>query len=291
MTTRTISGPLAIVNYAYGWDPNGKPVNGDTLDVPTGTAVMLGGSMPATTVVLGDSQPTTQALAPALDLLGHTRLGTVDFDAGPSAVNATINVFGHAAIGDINMGVSYPGGVLTINIAPGSTLTETVTSDASRSTLDINGGTMDNTGDSIFFRGTVAADVIGKGAWTVGAAYPPGRLTFLHSVSHGQTVNLAGSAGLTVGDPADFHAVVNVEQGWAETPLATVLLEGLHGDSFIYKNDLLTIQSGGTVVDKLHLTEAQGMALSVTDTSAGISIINTTFSGPQQTSGVIPHMS
>jgi hypothetical protein len=291
MTTRTIVGPLAIINYAYGWDPNGNPVNGDTLDVPSGNAVMFGGSMPATTVVLGDPSFNAQRPTPELDLLGHTRLGTVDFEAGPSAVNATINVFGHATIGDINLGVSYPGGLLTINIAPGSTLAETITSSTTRSTVDINGGAVKNTGDSVFLSGTVAADVIGKGEWTVGGSYPPGRLTFLNSVGHGQTVNMTASAGLTIGDPADFHATVNIEQGWAETPLATVLLSGMHGDSFTYKNDLLSIKSGNTVVDRLHLTEAPGMAFSVSDTAAGITIANDLFNGPQQTAGVIPHTS
>lgn len=291
MTTRTIVGPLAIINAAYGWDPSGKPVNGDTLDVPSGNAVMVGGSMPATTVMLGDPSPILQRPTPTLDLVGHTRLGTVDFESGPSAVNATIDVFGYATIGDIHLGGSYPGGVLTINIAPGSTLAETITSGATRSTVDINGGTVKNTGDSVFLAGTVSADVIGKGEWTVGGSYPPGRLTFLNSVGHGQTVNLAASAGLTIGDPADFHATVNIEQSWAETPLATVLLSGVHGDTFTYKNDLLTIKSGSAVVDRLHLTEASGMTFSVTDTAAGISIANDTFSGLQQTAGVIPHTS
>jgi hypothetical protein len=65
----------------------------------------------------------------------------------------------------------------------------------------------------------------------------------------------------------------------------------MHGDNFTYKNDLLSIKSGNTVVDRLHLTEAPGMAFSVSDTAAGITIANDLFNGPQQTAGVIPHTS
>lgn len=108
-----------------------------------------------------------------------------------------------------------------------------------------------NNGSS-FVNGTavIGVPVVGTGTFTAVEAHSSGRLEFASSVGGGQTVDIiAGGYGLEHGTlqidaPHAFHAQVNL--GFGE-----VILEGIRATSYSLKNDLLTLFSGGRVVDTL----------------------------------------
>jgi hypothetical protein len=283
MATLTSNGRIADLNSSFGWTPAARPADGDTLQINSGIGVMFGGSMPDTTVALDrqfDTATATYQPPPQLILVGRDTLGTVDVTTvTPDPNGGVIDILGHSTIGLLDIAGPFPGGKATVNILPGSKLTTTITAEP-RSQIHTFGGTLDNEGDSQVSLAVISSQVTGKGSWSDGF----GHLEFASSVGSGQSVNLSGAAGMTIDQPFDFRALVNFEPGFVED----VLLEGIHGDGFTYDGSHLTIRSGGTVVDRLRLTEAPGVAFGVTDTANGIDIVRAF--APQQNSGAIAHV-
>jgi hypothetical protein len=298
MTIRTATGAYALINFPYGWTPAGQPHNGDTFIVNSDTAIMLGGNFSASTVDLSWNPGTSsvpQSPGPTLDLYGVTHLGTVEV-SGPSALApATINVLGSATIDHLDLQAGYPGHTLTVNSGSFSRLTTEYDGAGDRyAFLNVTGGvgsTLDNDGKSYVDAATIAANVIGNGSWTENGGYPGSvHMSFEGSVGPGQTVNLAGDSALSIDEPTGFHGLVNIEQGWVGGPPDDILLAGIHGDSFTYRNDMLAVSSAGKVVDTLRITDPNGV-FSVSDTTAGTMIIPVFSPEVQQYAGSILHVS
>ena len=66
-----------------------------------------------------------------------------------------------------------------------------------------------------------------------------------------------------------FHAAVTIEQGWGPgIGLPDILLAGIHGDSWTYRNDMLVIRDAGQIVGQLRIHDAGSEAFTVADTAA-----------------------
>ena len=138
---------------------------------------------------------------------------------------------------------------------------------------------------------TIAANVIGKGSWTENGGYPGSiHMSFEGYVGSGQTVNIASDSALNIDDPTGFHGLVNIEQGWVGGPPDDILLAGIHGDSFTYRNDMLAISSAGKIVDTLRIADPNGV-FSVSAIPAGTSIDPVFSTAVQQYAGSILHVS
>ncbi len=122
-------------------------------------------------------------------------------------------------------------------------------------------------------------DVKGTGSFTVGTAQGSGgRLEFGGAVSRGQSVEVSADPGrslvsqVQIDHPDAFKGSVGLGI------FAEVNLMGLTGaDSYQLKNDILSIYSGCTVIDRLRLTlppSPSGLPSDVTvkQTSTGIAI-------------------
>ena len=297
MTTLTKIADLAFTNFAFGWSPNERPQDGDTLIANTGTVVQLGGRLPDTTLNLGfalGGTPTGYLPTPTFDMIGGT-IGTVDVTTQtPDPSGAYINVFGHATIDDLTLGATFAGDRATVNIAPFSRLTTTINGGL-RSNLQVSGGSgavLDNEGHSTVNAATIAANVVGSGSWSGGI----GRMEFTSSVGAGQSIDLAPSVGLTIDNDKTFHALVSIEPGWGDGNIGRpdILLSGIHGDSWTYQNDMLKISNAGHTVGQLHIHDVGAEAFTVMDTAAGTSLVGNFGlpNEPQQFAGTItPAMS
>ena len=283
MTTRTATGPFSLINYGVGWDVGGTPANGDTFVVNTGTAIMVGGRFPSSTVDLGrefDTNTGTYLPNPNLVLFGNTDLGTIDVTTQtPDRSGAHLAVIGHATVGAIVVHGSPGGTELTGTLAPGSRLT-THFEGQPRTSINLTGGTLDNEGSSVVGAATISSNIHGHGSFEVLGFF--GSMHIEGSVSAGQSFKLDGVSNLTVDHPADFHATVDISDLVPITGAINLL--GIHGDAWSYNNNLLSITSGGSVVEKLRLTEGS-QSFTVSNNTDGI-VINPSF-GPQQGSGLV----
>jgi hypothetical protein len=211
MTTRTATGPFSLINYGVGWDVGGTPANGDTFVVNTGTAIMVGGRFPGSTVDLGrefDTNTGTYLPNPNLVLFGNTDLGTIDVTTQtPDRSGAHLAVVGHATVGAIVVHGSPGGTELTGTLAPGSRLT-THFEGQPRTSINLTGGTLDNEGSSVVGAATISSNIHGHGSFEVLGFF--GSMHIEGSVSAGQSFKLDGVSNLTVDHPADFHATVDL---------------------------------------------------------------------------------
>jgi hypothetical protein len=169
----------------------------------------------------------------------------------PLAPPETINVRGVTEM-NVLMG---SGDSLTVNLRANSEWVGGFTSGI-MDKVAINGpGAFDNTSTHVNGTATIGVNVVGKGTFAINAAHGPGKLEFLHSVSAGQTVSVSGLQNygpahdfgvLQVDNPGAYHAS-NV-LGYGE-----IILEGLKATSYSFKNDLLSIFHGHTIIDTLKL--------------------------------------
>jgi hypothetical protein len=218
----------------------------------------------------------------------------LDYD--PNSPNgATVNVHGAAVIESIVYGSAFPTSPLTINIGSHSRLTETIHA-GSRTNVEFVGinhsSLLINDGPSFISSAMVDVDVGGHGSWDV-SGLPGTKAEFTQKVGHGQTISLSGGADLIVDQLKEFKALVNIEEGWTgAAPPFGILLEGIHGDAFTYRDDVLRITSGHRTEGVLRLHEVGGERFSVTDTAAGIVIGGSggSVAEPQASSGIIPHV-
>jgi hypothetical protein len=277
MTTRTATGPFSLINYGVGWDVGGTPANGDTFVVNTGTAIMVGGRFPDSTVDLGrefDTNTGTYLPNPNLALFGNTDLGTIDVTTQtPDPSGAHLAVIGHATVGAIVVHGSPSGTELTGTFAPGSRLT-THFEGQSRTSINLTGGTLDNEGSSVVGAATISSNIFGHGSFEVLGFF--GSMHVEGSVSAGQSFKMDGLSTLTVDHPVDFHAAVDISD---LVPSGAINLLGIHGDAWTYHNNLLNITAGGSVVEKLKLA-AGSHSFTVSNNTDGI-IINPSLAPPQ----------
>jgi hypothetical protein len=150
-----------------------------------------------------------------------------------------------------------------------------VTDQGGPATLIVNGGknaTFENAGvpgrSGSIDEGQATAvefntDITGRGQMT----FTNGALLqdISGSVSAGQTINLEGPTPsfAVLYEPKDFHGLIDLGMGQVD-------LLGLKADSYTYKNDLLSIFNGKTVVDTLRLAASQ---FTVSQSLTGVGVV------------------
>jgi hypothetical protein len=233
VTRQWVGGGNNSAGNANDWNTHSVPQAGDTLNV--GVLDNSGTGGPHYTINVAGNQLHG-------DTLNFLPLDAVD----------TVNMSG---VVTANLSALY-GDNITVNLAANSEWIGGFTASPG-DTLNVRGsGTWDNTGNTGLKSNTnIGVNVVGTGTINDYQAHSGGVLTFLHGVSvgAGQTVidsgyELYGSeyGQVAVQSPNLFHALVQL--GFGE-----VDLNGLHGTSYSYKNDLLTIFNGKTAIDTLRL--------------------------------------
>jgi hypothetical protein len=249
--TRTwVGGGNNSAGNANDWNDHGAPQAGDTLNMTNGAVINVTGNQlhgdPLTFPISAEDASAT------INVSGVTTMQVDAFYGDDVTINLAANsewVGGFSA---------YPGDVFNIH---GSGV------------WDNNGVTTTSTTTNI------GVNVIGVGTIDAHQAHSQGVLTFLHGVSVGssQTVDVNGYelyggqfGNVEVQSPSLYHAFTTIGFGQVE-------LDGLHGTSYTFASDLLSIFNGKTVVDTLRLAvnnsqNAMPVTLVVAQTATGIGI-------------------
>jgi hypothetical protein len=139
----------------------------------------------------------------------------------------------------------------------------------------LNNGSSDLHGSSI----TLDTSVKGHGSIRIGTAQGSGgRLEFGDSVSSGQNVAVFGDPGRNLASLVQIDKPEAFKGSVALGAFGKVDLVGLTGaDSYLLKDDILSIYSGCTVIDKVRLTtppppSGPPFEVTVVQTSTGIDI-------------------
>lgn len=238
------------------------------------------------TLVLGNS-PSTTTNPITLNLTDAKVTALLE---GQTNVEATINANGHNTLNLTHE--KYNASALTVNFAPGASLTTRADLDVGSYT--VNQGKLRNVETTL--QGTHAvinADVVGIGSFNDDAGqFGGGYLEFGQhaTVKAGQSINVSGDLAsqyasvLKIDDLAASRGSVNMGIE------AEVDLAGLKNvDSYSFRNDILRLyDSGGTRVDALKLLYnasegGQSYAMTVTKSAAGTIVI-----GEQGLTGYTP---
>lgn len=235
------------------WSPPQLPAPEDTLNMSGGTINISNFNM----------------INSPLDSIGNTTINLSDGSSVLAVVNkgtATVNIKG---TNTLELDPTSNGGAANVNLAAHSTWIGDIQVSGS---VNIDGGpsaafenSLTNGFDSFVFGGgsaTVDAKVIGAGLFSV----RNGTLTFLHSVSAGQTVDMlplnpteVGPPIVNLDDPKRFAGTIVITN-----PASEITLAGLAAaTSYGFTNDLLSIYTGGRVIDTLSLENDAGQALTV----------------------------
>lgn len=293
MTTRTWIAGTGSFNDPSEWSPGGVPQAGDLAIISNGTAVL---SMQK----LDGFELQLQSPASALDtndvVFGqHFTLGETPGAGGTATLNAT----GFTA----NEGVIHVGtAVVPPNFSPSFTINMydltpspgcagaaavfvnsgtimvadgqpfSIVAKSPDATL-INNGTVNLA--SAYTRVDIGVSVQGSGTISTGEHVTPvgpsadllttvPTLEFGGAVGSGQTLNIMGSAYVTIDKPAQFHALI---EGFEPLAAPTspppywyppfephLILENTPVTSYAVSNDVLTLWNGGSVVAQLHFT-------------------------------------
>lgn len=262
VTRYWLGGGTNNVMAPNDWSPSGVPQPGDTLVIRSGTANMIGGNLAGDTLILADA-PYSQATQ-TLNMSRGAHIEKLEVAYN----NATVNVSGHDTIETLQTDLGY-GNYVTFNIQPHSSLKMQITDPPTPEGVHVVGlgrsSLLINDGPSFVQNATLDVDVTGHGSWTPSGFFP--NITFDKAVGRGQTINLE-NAPLTINDPAEFKAVVNLTMPY----WGSAFLKGVHGDLFFYYDDVLKILSHGRVVDTLRVHESGGAAFSLANTSSGLAI-------------------
>ena len=193
-----------------------------------------------------------------------------------TSATATINVSG---IAPFQISANYSDDV-HINLAANSEWVGGFTA-LPGDTFTISGsGVWDNNVGTFTRTNTnIGVNVVGTGTINANQSHSQGLLTFLHGVSvgSGQAVLVNGYelyggqfGNIEIQSPSLYHAFTTIGFG-------QIKLDGLHGTSYSFGNDLLSIFNGRTVVDTLRLAvnnsqNAFPVTLVVAQTAGGIGI-------------------
>jgi hypothetical protein len=188
----------------------------------------------------------------------------------------TVNVSGNDRISMVPSGGA---GGATINLNPGASLTGTLASDVQ--VHGAAGSTFVNSGNSVFSIPSVLdTDVSGIGTMTVGASPVP-NLEFTKSVGAQQSV-LDGGV-VKIDRPDQFSASISLTSASSAIDLMSLAA----ADSYTYQNDMLSIWSGNTVIDKLRLHDNTPHGFVVEAPTTGRSV-NVAISDPNHVPGGLP---
>jgi hypothetical protein len=185
--------------------------------------------------------------APSNNTINLSQNSSLDLSAGGFGVTANVNMSGNDAAHIIVGGL----GSANVTLQPGARWSGTV--NTARGGFGVSGGpdsVFNNDGDSNIGQSfaTIHADVAGKGNIAVRAF---AHLEFASSVGPNQTVSL-DSAGVQIDQPNLFEATATLI-----TASTRIDLIGLaEADSYTFKNDLLSIFSGKSIIDTLRLHDS-----------------------------------
>jgi hypothetical protein len=160
--------------------------------------------------------------------------------------------------------------------------------------VTVNGGagsTFNNDGESSAGGAAGAiinADVVGKGSFsTTSDLGLPTSLEFVQSVGSNQSIQDSGF--LQIDQPNEFKASVTLTPAPSGSfPPPEIDLVGLaNASSYSYKNDMLSIFSGKSIIDTLRLSDQTKFGFDVVQASGSVNIVTLTSSG-QLLSGALP---
>jgi hypothetical protein len=177
------------------------------------------------------------------------------------------------------------GAPVIVNLAAGATWTGTLKAEQGSgpwfpSDIAVNGqphSSFANNGASSVTDGSVKldTDVTGHGSFDVvapvqgiGLPLRISKLEFIGSVGSGQTITDAGQ--VVVDLPKDFAAHVTLEAG-GELDLAGLV----RADSYMFRNDILSIYSGRAVIDRVNLTDSTPYGFTLNRVGASVDIVAT----------------
>ena len=227
-----VGGGDNLVTDPADWSPNHAPVAGDTLDVlPDATISVAGSAIDGNTLWLQGNGTSSPAGTDTINVTGTATFNVANNDDSPGHDQVVVNLAAQS---------KWIGGFSNI--------------DAYGEGAEVHGtGCFTNTATVIDNILVVDAGVRGTGSFVEEEGHRSASIEFTKSVSVGQTVDIEGNAAyggqygsVQVDQPKYFHASITL--GFGE------LVLNEQATSYTYQNNLLTLYSGNTAVDTLHLT-------------------------------------
>jgi hypothetical protein len=301
--TRTwIGGGNNEASNPSDWSPTGIPQPGDTLQLTSGSTPLMmnvsGNDLAGDTLDIPfDSAPLTMNMSHKAAADVNVSIGA---DGGTynltqrSTLNTTVTGSSSQVVnvsGSDRFSTTGDEDMLKVNVASGSIWTGTFSLEGD-SQLTASGGShsvfINDGASELSFLASAVLDlrVLGKGSFSLADTH--GFLTFGSSVGAGQSVSIPGDplSEVVIDQPNKFHGTITLGDG-SSVGGETIDLMGLAtADSYSFKNDMLSIFSGNTVIDKLRLTDATPYGFAVEKESGSVNIV--AYSSPTTTPVGLP---
>jgi hypothetical protein len=289
--TRTwIGGGNNKASNPNDWSPTGVPQPGDILQEMSGqtplTMNVSGNDLAGDTLdlSLANSAPLTMNMSDkavadvsvsigddggTYNLTQRSMLNTTVMGSSSQVVNIS---------GSDRFSTTGDEDMLKVNVASSSTWTgsfflgedTTLTASGESHSVFINDGT------SELSRASAVLDlpVLGKGSFFLANTH--GFLTFGSSVGAGQSVSIPGDplSEVVIDQPNKFRGSITLGDGSSPTGESIDLMGLATADSYTFKNDMLSIFAGNTVIDTLRLTNATPYGFAVEKESGSVNIVS-----------------
>ncbi len=279
MAAKNWDAAAGLFSSAQNWSPNEVPAAGDSLYVPSGTAILFNSTFGAPDTPSGIGLTSGSASQPSQLVAWDAALEDVTLDnspplySGPASGRPADDFTGRHGVlvvggevtndgGTIEAGrgnLLLPGNSLDIVVAPYSTLINKGSVGATPgNTMAISGydgSALENDGQ-VFAAGgavTVGVDLTGVGSVSLSKG-PPGfgsSVEVQAAVDAGQTFDLGLGTGLRIDQPMSFLGSVSLGDG-------QVALEGLQAQSWDENGSAIDFFDGsGGLIDTLRLAAPQ----------------------------------
>jgi hypothetical protein len=287
--TRTwIGGGNNKASNPNDWSPTGVPQPGDTLQQMSGqtplTMNVSGNDLAGDTLdLVGSSAPFTMNMSDkaVADVSVSEPIGGDTYNlTQQSTLNSTVLIDTPQVInisGSDHFSTSSSGlGMLSVNVASSSTWTGSFS--LVDSTLTASGGSNSvfiNDGSSELFDYSYTVlnlPVLGDGSFSL---VFHGFLTFGSSVGVNQSVSIAADpqSYVVIDHPKEFLGSITLGAGPGVGDESIDLMGLAKADSYTFKNDMLSIFSGNTVIDKLRLTDDTPYGFAVEKETGSVNIV------------------
>lgn len=287
-------GDTLAVSYLSGIDPQpfvmnvkGSALAGDPVSI--GVADSAGVNLTAnlshkadmTAILKGDSDGTFNLSQHSILDLSLVSGALVGVDS------ATVNVSGHDT-----MVLDDDDSIVTVSLISNSKLTGTFDMGPFHGEtfgrLTINGdagSAFKNDGNSVIDnteRATINTDVTGKGSFEVSntsgfIVTSGGFATLEFGASVGPKQFISDSGLVVIDQPNEFSAKITLTTTQASPAYPLPAEIDLHGlataDSYTFRNDMLSIFSGKSVIDRLHLTDDTAHGFAVEKAAGSVNIV------------------